>query len=188
MWPSRPTPRPWSQPHRLITTPEHFCSRRFSPGGFSMLRLVQLSDLHFAPKHLDDKVRCMEEVCTFLQDWPADLAAIPGDIYDHALRLEDDAAQQSVRLLSALAERCPLLIARGNFTHDRAAVHLLRYVRGRFPIHVSTEPEALWFTGTEVVTVDPAGPCPPRAQRLTQDVDELPLLEQRLAAHGSRRP
>jgi hypothetical protein len=45
-------------------------------------------------------------------------------------------------------------------------VHLLRYVRGRFPIHVSTEPEALWFTGTEFVTVDPAGSCPPQARAL----------------------
>lgn len=131
-----------------------------------MLSIVQLSDLHFGPKHLDDKVRCLEEVLTFLQDWPADVAAIPGDIYDHALRLEDDAAQQSVRLFSALAERCPLLIVRGNFTHDRASVHLLHYVRGRFPIHVSTEPEALWFTGTEFVTVDPAGSCPPQALAL----------------------
>jgi predicted MPP superfamily phosphohydrolase len=46
-----------------------------------MLSIVQLSDLHFGPKHLDDKVRCLEEVLTFLQDWPADVAAIPGDIY-----------------------------------------------------------------------------------------------------------
>ena len=36
-----------------------------------MLSIVQLSDLHFGPKHLDDKVRCLEEVLTF----PAGLAS-----------------------------------------------------------------------------------------------------------------
>lgn len=112
-----------------------------------MLKVLQISDLHFGPKHLADKIRCFAEVIDTARAWQADLAAIPGDVYDHTLRLDEEAAQASVRLFSALADICPVLIARGNFTHDRASVQLLRHVRGRCPIHVSTEPEVLWFDG-----------------------------------------
>lgn len=116
-----------------------------------MLKVLQISDLHFGPKHLVDKIRCFEEVIDTTRAWQADLAAIPGDVYDHALRLDEEAAQASVRLFSALADLCPVLIARGNFTHDRASVQLLRHVRGRYPIHVSTEPELLWFDGARFI-------------------------------------
>jgi len=116
-----------------------------------VLKVLQTSDLHFGPKDLADKIRCFEELLATARDWRPDLAAIPGDIYDHALRLEDEAAQASVQLFSALADLCPVLIARGNFTHDRASVQLLQHVRGQSPIHVSTEPEVLWFDGTRFV-------------------------------------
>ena len=73
-----------------------------------MLKVLQTSDLHFGPKDLADKIRCFEELLATARDWRPDLAAIPGDIYDHALRLEDEAAVpvgREVRLMRGLLPR-----------------------------------------------------------------------------------
>jgi len=111
-----------------------------------MIKILQMSDLHFQSKHLDDKIRCFEEILDKAMEWKPDLAAVPGDLYDRSLRMEDRAARESARLFGELANLCPILIARGNYSHDRQSVEILRHVKGKYPIHVSTEPEVIWFS------------------------------------------
>ena len=110
-----------------------------------MIRTAQIADLHFSNNRLDEKVRCFEEALSYIRKANVDIITVCGDVFDHTVRLEDAGAKQAVRLMGLLADIAPVIVLRGNWSHDRSSVEILKHVRGRHEIHVSTDPEVIVF-------------------------------------------
>jgi predicted MPP superfamily phosphohydrolase len=86
------------------------------PAGWDGLRIVHLSDLHFAPCY---ERRYFDAVARAAGDWEADLVLFTGDLVDHG-----DAINWIVPVLSGLRGRLGQFAVLGNhdMTHDPARI------------------------------------------------------------------
>jgi exonuclease SbcD len=110
------------------------------------MRLLHTADLHFSPK--PEKLREVVAVTDYLLERAAELrpdaAVLAGDTFDEhdgAIRLDSDTARAALGFVQRLADLCPVLVVRGTPSHDRNAPEILRELRTRYPVHVSTRPE-----------------------------------------------
>ena len=88
------------------------------------MRIFHLADCHFSDERLEHKVTAFEKCLAKIDEMQDqagmdDVAVIAGDIFDHSLRVEDDGAQEAFRLVGELHRRMPVLLIKGNQSHDR---------------------------------------------------------------------
>jgi len=121
------------------------------------LRIFHLADTHFGPTRLEQKVAAFEKCLAKIESvmrhdsslsttkslsvW--NMAIIAGDIFDHSLHVEDPGAQEAVRLIGELNRRMPVLLIKGNHSHDRQSVRVFDYLRTQHALITSDSPEVV---------------------------------------------
>lgn len=118
------------------------------------MKFLHTADLHFGPKaeKLEETIRTTDFILCHVEKNRPDVAILAGDafdFYDGPIRLDSPAARAAIRFVQGLAELCPVLVVSGTPSHDRGGPEVLREVRGRHPIHVSTEIEMVGLFRTD---------------------------------------
>lgn len=107
----------------------------------SGVTIAHLSDLHFAPEHLEEVDHCMQAAVNEILELPCiDAVVISGDATDHRIDLHSPSAQRLAAHVRALAEKAPVLMLQGTFSHEPlGTLDIFRHIRGRYPVYVASE-------------------------------------------------
>lgn len=106
------------------------------------MRTLHTADWHVRDKDIEEIEECLRFLCGKAQE--VDLVVIAGDIFDSRdIKLDSKSAKLVIRIVSELADICPVAIVLGTASHDGTAAEVLRYARGKNGIHVSSAPEQI---------------------------------------------
>jgi len=102
------------------------------------IRIAHFSDLHYAPENQVEVDRCFAYSVDAAIGRGVDAAVISGDATDHAQNLHSPAVDALGRNVRRLADRCPVLILQGTFSHEPpGTLNVFRHFGGRYPVHVA---------------------------------------------------
>jgi exonuclease SbcD len=107
--------------------------------------------LHFADSHINDKAieeieKCLNFLVETAKAEAPDIIIHAGDVYDAAGTKADSlSAKLSFKIVKELADIAPVVIIIGTRSHDGKIAETLQYIKARFPVHVSTRPEQLYY-------------------------------------------
>lgn len=102
------------------------------------LRVAHFSDLHYGPRNLAEADRCFGVAIERAADMGVDAAVISGDSTDHALDLHSPSAAALVSRVRWLADRCPVLMLQGTWSHEPpGTLSVFRELGGRHAVHVA---------------------------------------------------
>lgn len=102
------------------------------------MRIAHFSDLHYGTKTLAEADRCFCAAIDQALALGVQAAVISGDATDHALDLHAPAVARLVAQVRRLADRCPVLMLQGTYSHEPpGTLDMFRSVGGRHPIHVA---------------------------------------------------
>lgn len=102
------------------------------------LRVAHFSDLHYGPRNLVEADRCFGAAIERAVDTGVDVAVISGDSTDHALDLHSPSAVALVSRVRWLADRCPVLMLQGTWSHEPpGTLSVFRALGGRHAVHVA---------------------------------------------------
>lgn len=103
-----------------------------------MLRIAHFSDLHYGPRCLDEADHCFGAAVDMALAEDVDAAVLSGDATDHALDLHAPATARLAAQLRRLADRCPVLMLQGTFSHEPpGTLAVFGLLGGHYPIHVA---------------------------------------------------
>lgn len=102
------------------------------------IKVAHMSDLHYAPKNLEESDRCFTAAVTEAIENKVHCAIITGDSTDHALDTHQPAVRALARQIQRLADFCPVLMLQGTFSHEPPGfLRMLSMVGSRHPITVA---------------------------------------------------
>lgn len=102
------------------------------------LQVAHFSDLHYGPRNLAEADRCFGAAIERAADAGVDAAVISGDSTDHALDLHSPSAAALVSRVRWLADRCPVLMLQGTWSHEPpGTLSVFRELGGRHAVHVA---------------------------------------------------
>ena len=103
-----------------------------------MIKVAHFSDLHFSGKNLDEARRCFGFAVNEAIARGVEVAVISGDATDHALDVHSPAVRQLAQEVRRLAERCPVLMLQGTFSHEPpGTLAIFALLGGRHPVFVA---------------------------------------------------
>jgi DNA repair exonuclease SbcCD nuclease subunit len=109
-----------------------------------MLKIIHSADWHYNDRDHDEIEKCVDFMIGKAVAEKPDLFVVSGDITDSQnLKLDSRSAKTICRQFSEMADIAPVVNIIGTPSHDGKSAEILRYVKGRFPIHVSEKPEQL---------------------------------------------
>ena len=109
--------------------------------GMPKIKVAHFSDLHYCPKHLEQIDKCFGFAIEHAIHNRAQVAVISGDSFDSTMGIHEPAYTAYLSRITQLADRMPILVLQGTFSHDRAGtLDPLRILKARFPILVADEP------------------------------------------------
>lgn len=82
------------------------------------MKIAHFSDLHYAPKHLDEADRCFSYAVGDAIARKAEVAVISGDSTDHRLDAHAPALNSLATQVHRLAQAMPVLMLQGTFSHE----------------------------------------------------------------------
>jgi exonuclease SbcD len=110
--------------------------------------IAQFSDLHFAPKTLDESERCFASAIDSAIQAGAQCGVISGDSTDHALDVHAPAFEALAKLVKHLADHMPVLMLQGTWSHEPpGTLNVFRLLGGKHPINVADRIEQVALTG-----------------------------------------
>ena len=102
------------------------------------LRAAHFSDLHYGPRNFAEADRCFGAAIERAAELDVDVAVISGDSTDHALDLHSPSATALVSRVRWLADRCPVLMLQGTWSHEPpGTLSVFRELGGRHAVHVA---------------------------------------------------
>jgi len=117
-----------------------------------MLKVIHSADWHYNDRDHDEIEKCVDfKIARARKECP-DLIVVSGDITDSQnLKLDSKSAKTICRQFSEMADIAPVVNIIGTPSHDGRSAEILRYVRGKYQIHVSEKPEQLFLQGEGLV-------------------------------------
>jgi len=101
--------------------------------------VLHTGDLHYRSDFLAEIERCVAPM--IIAASRADLIVIAGDIFHHGgIKLEDHACQAAIKLVERLACHAPVVIIRGNLSHDGHALHVFDHLQTIHQVLVAERP------------------------------------------------
>lgn len=98
------------------------------------MRIFHAADIHFCEKYLDEVTRCFNYAVDHAE---ADCALLTGDLFDGRLEQNSPALMAAVDAVRKLADKMPVLILQGTFSHDApGALDLFRRIQSNCSILV----------------------------------------------------
>lgn len=115
-------------------------------------RIIHTADLHMSnnAEKREESVRTSDTLLADIQTNPPGLLVVAGDSvdeWDGLINLDSPASRAMFRFLSTAANYCPVVVVTGTPSHDRMTPEIFRFIRGRYPIHVSSQIEMLALVG-----------------------------------------
>jgi len=118
------------------------------------MKILHTADFHFSNNvdKLQEVVRVTDHLLSVAYQERPDCIVLAGDTldeFDGRIRLDSDCARAAISFIERAADIAPVVIIRGTRSHDRESPYLFGHLRGRFPVHVSSDVEivALLDTG-----------------------------------------
>ncbi|PKN36716.1 MAG: hypothetical protein CVU62_13360 [Deltaproteobacteria bacterium HGW-Deltaproteobacteria-2] len=118
-----------------------------------MLKVLHSADLHPRDKDFDELKKCLNFLVMVAQSEKIDLSLIAGDTFslEATNKIDSPVLKLIIETISALADIGPVFIIEGTTSHDGAAPEILQYVKGKYPVHVTTMPEQIYVKQLDVV-------------------------------------
>jgi len=82
------------------------------------MKIVQLSDIHYSDKHLEEVDRCMCAALDYIQQNRPDLVVLSGDTFDHRLEQNSPAFLTALLRVEQIRLYAPVLVLQGTLSHD----------------------------------------------------------------------
>jgi len=102
------------------------------------IRLMHASDLHYCQKHLEWVDKAFAFACEDAVAKKSEVAIISGDSFDAAVQLHEPAVDAYFRRIRDLADKMPVCVLQGTFSHDRpGSLTPLRSIGGKYPVLVA---------------------------------------------------
>ncbi len=117
------------------------------------MRILHTADIHPRDKDVEELDKCLSFMVLAAQSEKVDLSIIAGDTFslEATNKIDSPAFKLIISAVSALADIGPVFIIEGTPSHDGAAPEILQYVKGKYPIHVTTKPEQVYVKQHDVV-------------------------------------
>lgn len=117
------------------------------------MRILHTADIHPRDKDVDELRKCLSFLVMVAQSEKVDLAVLAGDTFslEATNKIDSPAFKLIISAVSALADIGPVFIIEGTPSHDGAAPEILQYIKGKYPIHVTTKPEQVYVKQLDVV-------------------------------------
>lgn len=111
------------------------------------MRIAHFSDLHYGAATLDEADRCFGAAIDRAIAEGAEVAILSGDATDHGLDLHAPATLRLFAQVRRLAERCPVLMLQGTFSHEPpGTLSVFRLLGARHPVQVAERIEQVALT------------------------------------------
>jgi len=108
------------------------------------MNIFHASDLHYCTKHLKIVDRAFSAAVDHAIETEAECAVISGDSFDSAINVHEPAVTALIRQIQRLADKMPVLILQGTFSHDRpGSLNVLGAMFTLFPIHIADQAEQI---------------------------------------------
>jgi DNA repair exonuclease SbcCD nuclease subunit len=121
------------------------------------MKIYHSADYHFGEKNHDEAEKCLQFMVDHARNERPDAFICSGDVTDSQyLGLDTKSARTISRLFREMSDIAPVAVVKGTPSHDGNTPEILRHVAGRYPIHVSTEPEQIYLVGTGEWITKPA--------------------------------
>lgn len=102
------------------------------------MKIFQASDLHYAPKTLDEVDRCFGFAVDSAIAEKCDAAVLSGDLFDHRVDLHAPCVAALLSRVHTLANAMPVLILQGTYSHDApGSLDVFKTLAGKFPVFVA---------------------------------------------------
>ena len=119
------------------------------------MKIIHSADWHYRDADHDEIEKCVDFMIERARNEEIDLIIISGDITDSQnLKLDSRSAKTICRQFSELADIAPVVNIIGTPSHDGKSAEILRYVKGKYQIHVSEKPEQLYLASGLLCTAD----------------------------------
>lgn len=142
-----------------------------------MLKIAQMSDLHFCAKNLDESNRTFGFAVDDAISRGCEGAVITGDSTDHALDAHEPALHILAKHLKRLADHCPVLMLQGTFSHEPVGLlRMFEMIGAKYPICIADKIGAFglkseafesFVTGADYKMVVTAFPTVNKAELMT---------------------
>ncbi len=108
------------------------------------MKCLHFADIHARDKDIDEVSKCLWFIVAQAQAEKPDLVVFAGDFFhSRDVRLDSQAAKLVMHSFAALADMAPVVAVLGTASHDGRAPEILSLVKGKYPIHIATQPEQI---------------------------------------------
>jgi len=105
------------------------------------MKIAHFSDLHYCPKHLAQVDKCFGYAIDHAIAANAEMAVISGDSFDSTMGIHEPAYASYLSRVIQLADRMPVLVLQGTFSHDRpGSLAPLKILKAKYPVLVADRP------------------------------------------------
>lgn len=111
-----------------------------------MIRILHAADFHVDDKNIDEARKCLLFLVETVKVRKPDITIIAGDLFDsRSIKLESLAARLMFEVVSEIADVSPVAIVFGTPSHEGEATASLAYIKARYSVHVSGQPEQYYM-------------------------------------------
>jgi exonuclease SbcD len=106
------------------------------------MRILHIADIHARDNDIDEIEKCLNAIVQAGWNESPDLIVCAGDIFDSQnVKLDSKAAKLIFNVFTQLADIAPVAVVIGTPSHDGTAAEVLKHVKAKHQIRVSTRPE-----------------------------------------------
>ena len=110
------------------------------------MKILHIADRHGRDKDIDEIRKCDDFVIRTAIEEKPDVVTFAGDMFDSQdIQMKSPSGLLAMQTVSRLADVAPVVVITGTSKHDGSAPEILRYARGKFPVHVSSYPEQIFL-------------------------------------------
>lgn len=115
------------------------------------MKIIHTADWHVKDSMIEEAEKCLDFLVETAFKENPELVVIAGDLFDSQdIKLDSLSAKLVVRIVSELANICPVVIVTGTPSHDGNAPAILNYIKGDYPVWVADKPEQIYMIGGEL--------------------------------------
>lgn len=125
------------------------------------MKILQFADIHCRDKDIEEIEKCLNFIVKVAMAERPDVIINAGDTFDSQhVRLDSRAAKLIFKIFKELADIAPVAVVTGTPSHDSSTVEVLRYIKAKYPVHVSSNSEQIYLCEGDLALDPTKGCCP----------------------------
>lgn len=126
-----------------------------------MLKCIHCADFHVCDKNIGEAGKCLAFLVETIKTEKPDITIIAGDIFDSRnVKLESLAARLIFEVIAEIADISPVGAILGTASHEGESTLAFKYIKARYPVHVSAMPEQYYMMNDNSFVNDPGDDQP----------------------------